>query len=300
MRATVTVAIVAMVLIAGCAGAATPDTILVNGKVFTSNPAQPWAGAVAIRGDRVIAVGDTAAIAALAGSSTRRLDAGGRTIIPGINDAHQHVGIAPASDRLSLPQDPTLDQLAAAIGAQVTVSPAGRLIQGEFSQTAWADPSFTRAWLDAIAPNHPVRLSAFTGHGTLLNSPALALIGIDDTAKDPEGGRYGRDAAGGLDGRLEEYADYLAGRRLASKAAPAEMVDAYRRFAAEARGFGITSVQLMANRCRLPKSRNTWSTPARPCVGEYSASRCARTAARQSTAVRRCRRSRRRSLRCGA
>ena len=97
MRATVTVAIVAMVLIAGCAGAAAPDTILVNGKVFTSNPAQPWAEAVAIRGDRVIAVGDTAAIAALAGSSTSRLDAGGRTIIPGINDAHQHVGIAPPS-----------------------------------------------------------------------------------------------------------------------------------------------------------------------------------------------------------
>ena len=170
MRATVTVAIVAMVLIAGCAGAATPDTILVNGKVFTSNPAQPWAGAVAIRGDRVIAVGDTATIAALAGSSTRRLDAGGRTIIPGINDAHQHVGIAPASDRLEPPAGSNARSAGRRNRRAGEVSPAGRLIQGEFSQTAWADPSFTRAWLDAIAPNHPVRLSAFTGHGTLLNS----------------------------------------------------------------------------------------------------------------------------------
>ena len=157
MRATVTAAIVAMVLVAGCAGAATPDTILVNGKVFTSNPAQPWAQAVAIRGERVIAVGDTAAITALAGSSTRRLDAGGRTIIPGINDAHQHVGIAPPSRSTdaAVRSDDRSDRRRARARRSRRRRPAG-LIQGEFGQTAWGNPSFTRAWLDAIAPDHPV------------------------------------------------------------------------------------------------------------------------------------------------
>src|SRR4029453_6626471 len=71
-----------LVSIVTCAGASAPDTILVNGKVFTSNPAQPWAEAVAIRGDRVVAVGNTAVIAALADSSTRRLDAGRAPLIP--------------------------------------------------------------------------------------------------------------------------------------------------------------------------------------------------------------------------
>jgi predicted amidohydrolase YtcJ len=232
---------------AGCAGPAGPETVIVNAKVFTSNAAQPWAQALAIRGDRIIAVGDTATITALAGSATRRIDAGGRTIVPGFNDAHQHIGLAPPNDRLTMPFDPTLDQIATALRAQVKTSPAGRLIQGEFGESAWEDPSFTRAWLDAIAPNHPVRLFAFTGHGQVLNSRALALIGIGEQVQDPEGGRYGHDASGRLDGRLEEYADYVAARRFGVTTDPAEAVEVYRRFATEARGFGITSVQLIAD-----------------------------------------------------
>lgn len=68
--------------------AAAPDTVLVNGRIFTSNPSQPWAQALAIRGERVIAVGDTAAIEAEAGASTRRIDLAGRVVVPGLNDAH--------------------------------------------------------------------------------------------------------------------------------------------------------------------------------------------------------------------
>jgi predicted amidohydrolase YtcJ len=238
--------LICLVAVAGC-GAAAPDTVITNGKIFTSNPAQPWAQALAIRGDRIVAVGENRTIEALAGSPTRRFDAGGRTIIPGINDAHQHVGIAPPHDRLELPFDPTVEQIAQALGVQVASSPPGRLIEGEIAQTAWAVPSFTRAWLDAIAPNHPVRLTSFTGHGTLVNSRALALMSVTDDVKDPEGGRFGRDAQGRLDGRLEEYADYLSGRYLSIKTEPEQVVSAYRRFATEASGFGITSVQLMGN-----------------------------------------------------
>src|SRR5688572_32854400 len=84
--------VVTLVLLAACATAPDPDTILTNGRVFTANPAQPWAEAIAIRGDRVIAVGSTAEVSALAGDGTRRIDVGGRTVIPGINDAHVHAG----------------------------------------------------------------------------------------------------------------------------------------------------------------------------------------------------------------
>lgn len=247
MHATVRVAIVGMVLLAGCAGAAAPDTILVNGKVFTSNPAQPWAAALAIRGDRVVAVGGTADISALADSSTRLIDVGGRTIIPGINDAHQHVPIAPPHDTLTLPFEPTIDQIAEALRAQVKTTRADRLIKGDFGQNAWGNAGFTRAWLDDIAPGHAVWLGSFTGHGALLNSKALQLVSIDESIKDPDGGVFVRDERGRLNGRLEEYAISIASQRLALKTDGAEVVRRYRQFASEASAWGITSTQLLGD-----------------------------------------------------
>ena len=236
-----------LVILIACGGASAPNIILVNGKVFTSNPAQPWAEAVAVRGDRVIAVGDTTAITALAGASTRRLDAGGRTIIPGINDAHQHVSITPPHDKLALPMDPTLDQIAGALRAQITTTASDRLITGDFGEAAWGNPAFTRAWIDGLAPNHAVWLTAFTGHGSLLNSKALELVGIHESIKDPDGGVFVRDERGRLNGRLEEYAQYLATRRLALKTDGAEVVRIYRQFATEASAWGITSTQLLGD-----------------------------------------------------
>ena len=112
MRAAAITAIAIIVVTAsGCASAPAPDTIIVNAKVFTATPAQPWAQAIAIKGERIVAVGDSA-IAATAGASTRRIDAGGRTIVPGFNDAHTHISVTPPSDRLNLPFEPTLDQIA--------------------------------------------------------------------------------------------------------------------------------------------------------------------------------------------
>ena len=243
-----------LVSFVACAGAAAPDTVLINGKIFTANPAQPWAQAIAIRGDRVVAVGDTAAISALAGSSMRRLDVGGRTIIPGINDAHQHVSIIPVHDKLALPMDPTLDQIAGAVRAQIKTTPADRLITGDFGEAAWGNPSFTRSWMDGLAPNHAIWLTAFTGHGALLNSKALSLVAIDESIKNPDGGVFLRDEQGRLNGRLEEYAQYLANQRLALKADAAQVVSLYRQFAAEASAWGITSTQLAGDALPIAES----------------------------------------------
>ena len=80
---------------------AAPDLILFNGKIFTSNEAHPYAQAVAIRGERISAVGDSEIIKGLAGPNTKLLDLGGRTVIPGINDAHYHLWVTP-KDELDL------------------------------------------------------------------------------------------------------------------------------------------------------------------------------------------------------
>ena len=223
------------------------DTVLVNGRIFTANPSQPWVQALAIRGDRVIAAGDVATVAPLAKMSTRTIDLGGRTVVPGFNDAHQHIAIYPPSDHLTLPFDPTLDQIADALKTQIKTTPAGRIIQGEFAAAAWDSPAFTRSWLDSIAPDHPVWLSAFTGHGTLLNSKALAYAGIDEATPEPDGGKILRDERGRLNGRLEEYGNALAQRKFAMKTDQAEAVRIYKQFADEAKRYGLTSVQLLGD-----------------------------------------------------
>lgn len=84
-----------LALLAGCAAPVTPDLVITNARVFTNDPARPWAQAVAVRGDRVIAVGETAALAAMAAPSTRQIDAGGRVLVPGFNDARVDLPLEP-------------------------------------------------------------------------------------------------------------------------------------------------------------------------------------------------------------
>ena len=240
--------LVCAVALAACRAAVpSADTVLFNGKIFTANDSQPWVQALAIKGERVIAVGDTPAMLALAGRSTRRLDLGGRTVVPGFNDAHQHIEITPPAIDLALPHEPTVAQIETAITAARITAPSGQILRGLFGQTAWGEPGFTRAWLDRLAPDTPVWLTGFTGHGVLLNSAALALVDLHDDVRDPDGGKFGHDQQGRLNGRLEEYAGELAERRLAIKAGPVVAAARYLAFAAEAVTYGITTIQLIAD-----------------------------------------------------
>ncbi|HYE87882.1 MAG TPA: amidohydrolase [Vicinamibacterales bacterium] len=239
--------VVALAVMAACGATPGPDVIFVNGKVFTSNAQAPWAEAVAIRGERIVAVGDNATISASARGHTRRIDIGGRVLVPGFNDAHTHIDIAPPSDRIDTPFDPTVAQIEDALRPLIKATAAGRLVVGEFAERAWSDPGFNRSWLDAVAPDHPVWLTAFTGHGALLNSKALTLARIGDTAPRVGGGVFGVDANGRLNGRLEEYAQTLANRRRAEATDASEVTRLYRQYAADARAFGITTTQLLGD-----------------------------------------------------
>lgn len=234
------------VALAGCAGPVAPDLVITNAKVFTNDPARPWGEAVAMKGERVVAVGTTADALAAKGPATRVIDAGGRVLVPGFNDAHVHVDVSPDTVSLALDQDPSLEALDAALLAADRTAASGAILRGSIGPTAWEDPRLSRAWLDARVTARPVWLQMWTGHGDVLNSAALALVGLDDTVRDPAGGRHGRDASGRLDGRLEEYAAYIASRRLAAGTSPARAVSIYRAFAENAVRLGITSVQLMS------------------------------------------------------
>jgi predicted amidohydrolase YtcJ len=255
---------VTLAFLSACAGAPGPDTVLVNGKVFTANVAAPWAQAIAITGERITAVGDTAAIDALARSNTRRIDLGGRTVIPGINDAHVHVGPSLPTHDVPGPNEPTPEQVVAALAAADKEAAPGLSLTLPIGGRVWDEPSIDRAWLDARVSARPVTLQAYTGHGWILNSAAIAEAGLDESIGDPDGGRFGRDAAGRLDGRVEENAMLLVQRRLTAKVEKAARPESFRRFSVQALQFGITSVHLMANALPHPETVDAVVAAATP------------------------------------
>lgn len=250
-RAYATLALVSAVLAAaacGTAGGASPDLVLTNAKVFTADVERPWAEAVAIRGERVIAVGTNADVLALeSGNGTRVVDVGGRTLVPGFNDAHVRLSIRPANAaRLDLTRASTAADLLLQLADADRAAEAGAYLDGTIDAAVWLDPALSRTTLDRAVPDRPVVLVTSTGHGGLFNSAALPFLGVDEAATDPPGVAFGRDAAGRLDGRAHEYAVAWIVRRLAAQATDAEAATGLRAFAREALALGITSVQVIS------------------------------------------------------
>jgi len=225
-----------------------PDIVLFDGKIFTSDAAHPYVQALAIRGDRIVATGDSAKIKALARTQTRQIDLGGRTVIPGINDAHYHLFVVPSNFELQFRgQDPTWQEVTERLAAAVGREPRGTLILGEVGPSVFDDPQATRASLDKLAPDHPVALRGLTGHYYILNSAALRMLGVKDNEPDPAGGRFVRSPENGkLTGMVLEYAAFHLHRRLSELATEQEALQQTREFLNAAARLGITTVQNMS------------------------------------------------------
>jgi len=224
------------------------DLILFNGKVFTADPARPYAQAIAIRGERIIAVGTSAEITVLDGPKTRRIDLQGRLVIPGINDAHYHHTPDPPGYYLQFNSlEPSWQEVLDALGNAVKQTPKGTWIFGSIGVVVVAEPQATRFALDQVAPGHLVLLRAFYGHGYIINSKAMPALGITDEEPDPMGGYFERTSGSKrINGKSFEYADWQLSRRLASAVSDEEAIKSMRAFADEAVRYGITSVQNMS------------------------------------------------------
>ena len=239
----------------GAGQQAAPDYVLFNGKIFTSGSAHPYVEALAIRGERIVAADEAVKVQALAGPRTKRIDLGGRTVIPGINDAHVHLELQPQSS-VSLnfkDPNPSWVEVRDAIAAAAQKSPKGSIISGEILFAVYFDPTINREALDRLAPDHPVILETVTGHAAILNSAALAKFGIRDDQPDPLGGRYDRAANGKLTGVLREYAAMQMDRTQANLTSDTEALLQLRDYFARAAKFGITSIQDMSN--AMPPNR---------------------------------------------
>lgn len=225
-----------------------PSVVLLNGKIFTSVAAHPYAHAIAIRGERIIAVGETAPIEALAGSGTQKIDLGGRTVIPGINDAHQHMSLQPPTDvELATGPASSWEQVRAAIvEALPGVGPEQTIVAG-IGPAVFHDSRARRVTLDKIAADRAVILFTVSGHGAILNSTAMRLLRIADDARDPMGGWFEHSADGRLNGVAHEYAMWLIWRARTELVGHDESLRQIRELLAANARLGVTTVQDMSN-----------------------------------------------------
>jgi hypothetical protein len=184
------------------------DLAIVGGRVWTADSATPWAEAVAVRGDRIAAVGTRAEIEALVGDSTRVIDASGGLVTPGFIDTHVH--FIDGGERLAsvqLRDAATPEEFARRIGEFAETVPPGTWITGgDWDHTLWGGELPRRGWIDSLTPEHPVFVSRLDGHMQLANSLALAAAGIDASTADIAGGEIVRDADGEPTGILKDNA----------------------------------------------------------------------------------------------
>jgi len=222
------------------------ETAIINGRVWTGNKSQPWAEAVASRGERIIAVGSTAEIKNLIDSKTRVIDLQGKLALPGFIDDHTHF-IEGGFHLLSvvLRDAATVEEFARRIKNHAAKLPAGRWIAGgDWDHERWPGaPLPTKELVDRFTPSNPIFVSRLDGHMALANSAALRLAGITKETKDPPGGTIVRDAkTGEPTGVLKDNAQDLM-YRVIPEATDAERDEALKASLAEAARVGVTSIQ---------------------------------------------------------
>ncbi|MCL7452809.1 MAG: amidohydrolase [Anaerolineae bacterium] len=187
------------------------DLLLYNGRVYTMDPGQPSGQAVAMTGNRILAVGSDAELRPLLRPGAPAVDLGGRAVIPGLIDAHVHFGsfsIGTYQNRVDLDNVPTKAEALARVAQAAAAKQAGAWIQGAgWNKNLWPGAGFpTASDLDAIAPDHPVALQDKSHHATWVNSRALEVAGISANTPDPPGGQIVRDEQGEPTGMLLETA----------------------------------------------------------------------------------------------
>jgi predicted amidohydrolase YtcJ len=203
------------ILLSAAASSAPATLILVGGTIYTANPTQPKAEALAIAGERILRVGTRQEVEALRGSSTRLVDLSGATVVPGLQDAHGHVASLGADlSQIDLTGTPDVEHIASLVAARAAHTSAGHWVVGfGWDQNRWPVQAWPRAAdLDAVSGTLPVALERVDGHATWVNSRAMSLAGITKTTPDPQGGRLIRDASGAPTGVLVDAAQSLVER----------------------------------------------------------------------------------------
>jgi predicted amidohydrolase YtcJ len=192
------------------------DLILHDARIYTVSASHPLVEALAVRHGRFVAVGTSAEVLRWKGDSTEMIDAGGATVVPGLEDAHGHVlGLGKTLRELDLRDTPTFEAIVERVRARAATSRPGEWVLGRgWDQNRWPLKEWPAAGpLDAAAPENPVFLTRIDGHAALVNRRALEAGGVERETPDPPGGRIVRDAAG-APSVLVDRAQALVARRI--------------------------------------------------------------------------------------
>jgi predicted amidohydrolase YtcJ len=220
------------------------DLVVVNARIYTADAARPVVDAFAVRGGRIVFVGDLSGARALAGPRTQVVDAGGRTVIPGMTDAHAHVaGLGQAVRTVNLGGTTSYAEVIARVVERARTTPRGEWVTGRgWDQNDWAVTTFPlHEALSRAVPDHPVYLTRVDGHAALVNTRAMQLASLTREATDPPGGEIIRDAAGELTGVLIDNAQRIVGRVVPPQTR-AQVKENIRAAIAEMHRYGLTGV----------------------------------------------------------
>jgi predicted amidohydrolase YtcJ len=223
------------------------DLIIRNAKIWTVDKSLPSAQAVAVIGERIVAVGSDADVDLWRGPHTQVVDAGGKLLLPGFNDAHVHfVSGGMQLENVQLKDAVSLQEFARLIGERAKNTAKGEwILGGNWDETKWSPSSLpTKEAIDKVTASVPVFVTRYDGHMGLANSLALKLAGITSSTPDPPGGTIVRDAQGNPTGALKDAAmDYV------DKVIPPMSHDQRLRVIKHALAYaaqvGVTSVQHM-------------------------------------------------------
>ena len=193
------------------------ELIVTHARIYTVDDSHPFVSAMAVRDGRVQFVGSEREALLLKGPSTRMLDAGGQTIIPGMIDSHAHLfGLGTFLANLDVTDTRSYETIVSRVAARVKDVPANRWVIGRgWDQNKWGDTRFpTHDALTRISPNNPVVLERVDGHAILANAAAMRAAGVTAATKDPSGGRIERSANGEPTGVFVDNAMALVDRAI--------------------------------------------------------------------------------------
>jgi predicted amidohydrolase YtcJ len=227
------------------------DTIVMNARVYTANPSQPWAEAIAIREGKIAALGSASEIAAYRGAFTEVIDVGERLVLPGFTDSHIHLLEGSVTLlRLHLEDATTIAEIQKRVKDFAQKHPGNSWILGR----GWTYPTFgaialpDKKYLDEVVPDRPVYLTAFDGHTEWANSKALELAGITRATPNPPNGIIVRDATTGeATGAIKEDAADALIERVIPPPSREERLAALRAGMLEANKVGLVRVICAGN-----------------------------------------------------
>ncbi len=214
------------------------DLVITNANVLVCDPTMTRGQAIAIRAGRIVAVGDTSAVQPFVQSAKRVIDAGGKTVTPGLTDSHLHfIGLGQSLQQLDLSEAKSWSEIVAQVERASKQLPKGTWIEGRgWHQSKWieapegdVDGYPNHRSMSEVVPDHPVMLAHASGHANFANEAAMKIARVDRNSSDPAGGEILKDAAGEPIGVFRERAMNLiqrAASRTKERLSEAEQRDA--------------------------------------------------------------------------